>query len=427
MKRSALTRGAIATALLATAVGLSGCSAPAPEDSGPVTLTYWTWAPGIPDVVKVWNEAHPDIQVKVEQPAGADDIVAKVLAAQRAGEGPDMFAAEYQKVPNLVVSGAGYDITKLVDDARGDFSDSTWSLVTVNDAVYAVPQDTGPMVFMYRGDIFDANGWTPPETWDDYATLAAEVQAKLPGTFLGGYPDDGSTLAAYAMPLDAQWWSTDGDAWSVDIDGAETQRVVDFWQPLVENGVVDTTHFFTPEWNTALNTGTLLSWTAGVWAPGAVASVAPDTAGLWRIAKMPTWDGETTAGLMGGSSAMVGATTKHPEEAAEFLTWLNGSEEGSSLLAKGGLFPASIAGQEALSSLPVPDLVSGQSDFWTVAADIASDTASFTWGPNVQIAFDSYSDAIKSTVQENGKFTDALAAAQDTVVKDLEKTGFTVK
>lgn len=427
MKRSALTRGAIATAVLATVVGLTGCATPAADDSGPVTLTYWTWAPGVPDVVKVWNEAHPDIQVKVEQPAGADDIVAKVLAAQRAGEGPDIFAAEYQKLPNLVVSGAGYDISDYIGDARADFTDSTWGLVTVNDAVYAVPQDTGPMVFMYRGDIFDANGWTPPTTWDEYATLAATVKDTLPGTHLGGYPDDGSTLAAYAQPLGAQWWSTDGDAWSVDIDGAETQRVVDFWQPLVENGTIDTTHFFTPEWNTALNDGTLLSWTAGVWAPGAVASVAPDTAGDWRIAKMPTWDGETTAGLMGGSSAMVGSTTKHPKQATEFLTWLNGSEEGSSLLAKGGLFPASIPGQAALSSLPVPDLVSGQSDFWSVAADIASDTSAFTWGPNVQVAFDSYSDAIRTAVQNGGKFSDALTTAQDAVVKDLKKSGFTVK
>lgn len=426
MKRSALSRAAIGTAVFATVFGLTAC-APASEDSGPVTLTYWTWAPAVPDAVEVWNEQNPDIQVKVEQPAGADDIIAKVLAAQRAGEGPDMFAAEYQKVPNLVLSGAGYDISDLVSDFSDEFTDANWSLVTVGDGIYGVPQDTGPMVYLYRADIFEQNGWTPPTTWDEYADLAATVRQTLPGSYLGGFPDDGATLAGYAMPLGAQWWSTDGDSWSVDIDGAETTRVVDFWEPLVRDDLISTTHFFTPEWNTQMNDGSILSWAAGAWAPGTIASVAPDTAGDWRIAKMPTWDGETSAGLFGGSSAMVGSTTKHPEEATKFLEWLNGSDEGSALLAKGGLFPASIAGQAALSDLPVPEMVSGQDDFWELASDIASDTVSFTWGPNVQIAFDTYSDNVRAALDSGAPFSDALKAAQDKVVSDLKTTGFTVK
>lgn len=426
MKRIASPRVALGAATVGIlAASLVGCSTPA--DDGPVTLTYWTWAPGVAEVVDTWNAAHPDIQVKVEEPAGADDIVAKVLAAQRAGEGPDIFAAEYQKVPNLVLSGAGYDISDLIGDAQDDFTDATWSLTTVGDAVYAVPQDTGPMVFLYRADIFEQHGWSVPTTFDEYAALAAEVRTELPGTYLGGFPDEGATLAAYSMQAGAEWWSTDGDSWSVDIAGDETKKVVEFWEPLVKDDLIDSTHFFTPEWNTSLNDGTLLSWMVGVWGPGSIASVAPDTAGLWRIAKMPTWDGESATGLFGGSSAMVGATTEHPEEAVEFLTWLNGSEEGSSMLAEAGLFPASTAGQEALSSLAVPTLVSGQDDFWEVAADIASDTATFTWGPNVQLAFDSYSDAIKQALTNGTPWADALTKTQDAVVSDLEKTGFTVK
>lgn len=426
MKRTTSPRavvGAVTAAVLAA--GLIGCSAP--DADGPVTLTYWTWAPGVAEVVETWNAANPDIQVKVEEPAGADDIVAKVLAAQRAGEGPDIFAAEYQKVPNLVLSGAGYDISGLLDDTRDYFTDATWSLTTVGDAVYAVPQDSGPMVFLYRADIFEEHGWAVPTTFDEYAALAAEVRTALPGTYLGGFPDEGATLAAYSMQAGAEWWSTDGESWSVDIAGDETQQVIEFWEPLVKEDLIDSTHFFTPEWNTSLNDGTLLSWMVGVWGPGSIASVAPDTAGLWRIAKMPTWDGESAAGLFGGSSAMVGATTEHPEEAVEFLTWLNGSEEGSSLLAEAGLFPASTAGQAALSSLEVPVLVSGQDDFWEVAADIASDTATFTWGPNVQLAFDSYSDAIKQALTNGTSWVEALTRTQDAVVSDLEQTGFTVK
>jgi len=426
MNRKTMTRVAAAGAVLATAIATAGCAAGS-TDEGPITLQYWTWAPGVPAVVDVWNEQNPDIQVEVVQPAGADDILAKVLAAQRAGEGPDMFAAEYQKLPNFVVSDAAYDITDLVGDAKGDFTDSTWGLVTIGGSVYAVPQDTGPMIFMYRADLFDQYGLEVPTTWDDYAALAATVKEVAPTSYLGGYPDDASTFIAYAQPLGAEWWSTDGDSWSVGIDEAPSQRVAEFWQPLVEQGLIDTTHFFTPEWNTMMNDGTLLSWTAGIWAPGAIASVAPDTEGLWRAAPMPSWDGEEEVGLMGGSSAMVGKTSKHPEAAVKFLTWLNGSQEGSSLLAAGGLFPASIAGQESLSSLEVPAIVAGQTDFWTLAADIASKTAPITWGPNVQVAFDTYGDGIRAATQNGGSYVDVLAATQTAVANDLKQTGFTVK
>lgn len=428
MKRNAFLRIGAAAVASAAIIATAGCSSSGGGDeSGPITLEYWSWAAGIDDVVAVWNEENPDVQVKVVEAAGADDMVAKLLAAQRAGEGPDLAQAEYQKLPNLVVSDVALDISEYSDIFVDDFSEGALSLVTVGEGIYAVPQDTGPMIYMYRKDIFDANGWTVPATWDEYAELAATVRQTLPGSYLGGYPDEGSTLAAYVQPLGAEWWATEGDAWAVGIDDAATQRVADFWQPLVENDLVDTTHFFTPEWGTMMNDGSLLSWAAGAWAPAAAASLAPDTAGLWAAARVPTWDGETETGFMGGSSVMVAKNSEHPKEAVEFLQWMNGSEGGAqALIEKAGLFPASTTGQAELEGQPVPDLVSGQADFWDLAVEIAGDAASFTWGPNVQVAFDGWSDGVKSATQNGGSFADVLTDTQDAVIADLKNSGFTV-
>lgn len=417
----------IAAAAIAALV-LSGCSAGGGADDGPVTLEYWTWAPGIDEVVDIWNEQNPDIQVKVVEAAGADDMVAKLLAAQRAGEGPDIAQAEFQKLPNMVVSDVPLDISPYADKFSDSFSDGALSLVTVGEGIYAVPQDIGPMIFMYRQDLFEQYGLEVPTTWDEYAELAAQVRTLGPDTYLGGYPDDASTFAAYAQPLGAEWWSTDGEAWTVGIDEEPSQRVAEFWQPLVEQDLVDTTHFFTPEWGAALNAGTLLSWTAGAWAPGALLSVTPDTAGKWAAAPMPSWDGEDEVGLMGGSSAMVTKTSEHPEQAVEFLAWLNGSAEGGKALIEiSGLFPASVPGQEELTSQPVPEIVGNQDDFWQMAADIAQKTAPVTWGPNVQVAFDSYGDAIKKATESRSSYTDVLKTMQAAVISDLENTGFTVE
>ena len=71
------------------------------------------------------------------------------------------------------------------------------SLVTVGDGVFGVPQDIGPMIFVYRADLFEPCGLTPPTTRDRYAALAEQVKEVAPNSFLGGYPDDASTFAAY--------------------------------------------------------------------------------------------------------------------------------------------------------------------------------------------------------------------------------------
>lgn len=419
---------------VATALALAGCASGSASDAsttvsdGPVTLEYWSWATNVDQVAAVWNKEHPDIQVKVVAAAGADDMVAKLLAAVRAGQGPDMAQAEFQKLPSLVASDVALDLSKYSDQFSGEYSKGTMSLVTLGDGVFGVPQDVAPMVFMYRKDLFAKYGLAVPKTWDEYAALAAKVKEVAPTSFLGGYPDDASTFAAYTQPLGAKWWSTDGQAWSVNIDGPESQRVAKFWQPLVEQGLVNTTHFFTPEWGTEMNNGTLLSWTVGTWGPGSAISVAPDTAGKWAIAPMPTWDGESKVGLMGGSSVMVTKNSKHPKESVEFLTWLNASTEGTTgMIEKGGLFPASTLGQNALASQPVPEIVKGQDDFWNVALTAAKNTAPVTWGPNVQVAFDTWGDAIKQATASKSSYLDVLKTTQDAVVADLTKSGFTVK
>jgi multiple sugar transport system substrate-binding protein len=428
MKRR-IQRTAALLVSAAAAVSLAGCAGTGEADSsGPVTLEYWTWATNMDEMVDVWNEANPDIQVEVVAAAGPDDMIAKLLAAVRAGNGPDIAAAEYQKLPNLVVSDIAMDISQYADQFADQYTEGTMSLVTIGGGVYGVPQDIGPMIYLYRADLFEEYGLSVPTTWDEYAAAAAALKETAPDAYLGGYPDDGSTLAAYAQPLGAEWWATDGDAWKVGIDEAQTRRVTDFWQPLLEQDLVDTTHFWTPEWSTELNEGTLLSWTAGAWAPGSLMSVAPDTAGDWRIAPMPTWDGESEVGIMGGSSAMVTKNSSHPAEAIEFLTWLNASEAGTTeMIETGGLFPASTIGQAGLAAQPVPALCAGQEDFWEIALDAAQNTAPVTWGPNVQIAFDSWNDGAKRAAAGTGALGEALTRTQAAVVADLENSGFSVE
>jgi multiple sugar transport system substrate-binding protein len=178
-RRFSAVAATLLTAVLAAGCGGSGSDAPesapssAPAAEGPVKLTYWTWVPNMDKIVAVWNNANPDIQVTVSKQAGGDDASAKFLTAAKAGNPPDLVQAEYQHLPSFVAADAVADLSQLVGDAKGEFSEGLWNLVTLGtDAVYGIPQDSGPMMLYYRADLFKKYGIEVPKTWDEYAEAA---------------------------------------------------------------------------------------------------------------------------------------------------------------------------------------------------------------------------------------------------------------
>ena len=111
MKKRRIPLAGIA-AIGVSALLLSGCSGAAgSSEGGDVTLDFWSWAPNTQELVDVWNEENPDIQVTVNKQDGGDPAITKLLTAIKAGSGaPDLIQAEYQKIPTLVASDALADL-----------------------------------------------------------------------------------------------------------------------------------------------------------------------------------------------------------------------------------------------------------------------------------------------------------------------------
>ncbi|MET3509514.1 extracellular solute-binding protein [Plantibacter sp. MCCC 1A11337] len=432
--RSTLRHIGIAT-VATTALLLSGCSASSGgTESGPVKLTYWAWAPNLEQVVELWNEDHPDIQVVVQKQDGGDPAITKLLTAIKAGSGaPDLIQAEYQKIPTLVASDALADISKQgAADLKDDFSDGVWNSVTLGgDAVYAVPQDSGPMMAYYRTDILDSLGLSVPTTWDEYAQVARAVHQADPTKYLGTFSaNDAGWFAGLAQQAGASWWSIDGDSWGVDIDAGPTEQVASYWGGLVEEGAIDNKPMYTPEWNAGLNDGSQVGWISSVWAPGVLGGNAPDTAGKWTAAELPQWDASKPSnGNWGGSSTAVTTQSKHAEAAVEFATWLNTDPKAVAALADvSGVYPA--ATKVAADALKTsPEFFSQQSDFYDIASKASETVAPFTYGPNVNVAFSAYNDEFAKAAEAKTAqaFSDAVAAMQSITIDDLKKSGFSVK
>ncbi|WP_084956365.1 ABC transporter substrate-binding protein [Thermoactinospora rubra] len=429
------TRLAVAAALAAAVAAGCGSPEPAARQSGspsaastPVKLTYWTWAPNMDKIVAVWNQAHPDIQVTVNKQASGDEAAAKFLTAARAGNPPDLMQAEYQHLPSFVAADAVADLKAETEPIRGEFSEGLWGLVTLGtDSVYAVPQDSGPMMLFYRKDLFDKYGIAVPKTWQEYAEAARRVREADPKAYLGTFSSkDPGSFAGLAQQAGAQWWSISGEAWKVSIDDAATTKVADYWGDLVKEGVIDDMPYFTPEWNKALNDGRLLTWPSAVWAPGVLETNAPKAKGKWAVAPLPQWSaGENVTGFWGGSSTAVAAGSKHKEAAAKFAAWLNTDPQAVDLLVKeAAVYPAATKGAAALTG--APGYFSNQPGFWRQASAIAQTARGFTFGPNVSTAYSVFKDAFDKAVQAKAPFSTALRTVQDAVVADMRKAGFTL-
>jgi multiple sugar transport system substrate-binding protein len=421
---------ALALAVSLSTIALAGCSASGDSSDGPVTLEYWAWAPGSQEEVDAFNAAHPDIQVKLTDAGGGETSSAKLITALRAGNAPDLALVENTSLPRMIVSGVPLDITEYVTDIQENFAPGSWEQTTFDGHTFAIPQDVGPMALLYRQDIFEKYGIETPVTWQDYRDAAATLKEQDPSLTMASLSTDGwGWYAPVAAQAGDDWWSVDGETWTVNIDGEKSREVMDFFQGMYDDGLIAADPILTPTYNKQLNDGTMVSWPSAVWAPGVIEGVAPKTAGKWALSPLPRWDADDpTVSFQGGSSVIVTSSSEHPEEAAEFAKWLNASDEGAEMIlnVQNG-YPAALSGQEAATEQDPPTLMPQQTDYYDVVADIAKNTKPVTWGPNTDVAAAAFTDAMNAAVQNGTSWADALTATQDAVVADMKEQGFTVQ
>ncbi|MET8150609.1 ABC transporter substrate-binding protein [Actinoplanes sp. NPDC049668] len=435
-----------AGALLATALLLAACSSGGDDDasntagaascapsSGPVTLTYTSWIPGIEEVAAAWNAKNPNIQVKVQTgPNGNGGTYQNFFNQIKAGNTPDLGQIEYDALPGFRVQDGLTDLggCDIVAKAKDQFVDWTWNQVSFGEQghAYGVPQDAGPMALFYRADLFEQHGIAIPKTWDEYAAAAEKVKAA------GGYitnfsQSDVNQFAGLAWQAGGRWFANDGKQWTVTLTDDKTKQVADYWQGLIDRKLVSAVPPWTSEWDNAYNSGSAWTWVSAVWGANSIATGAPKTAGKWRVAPMPQWGaGESVAGNWGGSSTAVFKGSKHVYEAAQFALWLNTSEEALSLLnAKANLYPATKAGA-SLPALSKGVAFYGDQKIYEVFAQASGQVSpDFTWGPTMTSTYADVSDGFKAAVSGKGTLTEALTAAQASTIQTLKSQAIPVK
>ena len=435
MKRSFTARGLMTGFLVAFITFLAACGSSTTSgttDSGPpVEITWWVINNDFAPQAALFNQTHPHIHVTTQKQATAD-YTPKLLTAIKAGNAPDSANVEYSYLPQVEGSGGLVDLAALgAASLKSQYLPWTWNQVSQGNAIYGLPGDVGPMGLYYNKAIFDQYGIAVPTTWDEYAAAAVKLHTANPQIYIANFaPKSTSWWWGMIWQAGSRPFAINGDSWKVALNDPAAKKVAQFWQNLIDQGVVKVESNYTSDWYQELTNGTIATWSAGAFAQAFFTSSAPNASGKWRIAPIPQWStAQPSVGNWGGSVGVVTKSSKHPREAYEWVKWLESQLEGVSLTVTNyGFVPASLAGQTfATATTPQTAAYFGNQPGITQLFVTSSQQidGSFRWGPTMADTAADLADLF-SQVATGLKLPDALDQLNTRTIAKLKQQGFNV-
>ena len=353
--RRLLSMGAAAATLLGVLAGTAATAAASPK----VTLTWWTWTTNPQKVIANFEKAYPNITVKMPPSYGSGGtFYAKLTTAMAGGTGPDVTQVEFDHLPQFIGAHDLVNIGQYVSQYKSDFPSWTWNEVSQGSAVYAIPEDIGPMGLMYQPAVLKKYNLPVPATWAQFASDAVALHKADPSQYLTYFaPNDADVLESLFWQAGAFPYQFEGNgSWKINLDGPIEQKVMNFWGTLVKEGAVAVDNDFTADWGHHIAADRYVSMVGAGWSPTYMvdAYLPAGSTQQWAVTQMPQWTaGSHAAANWGGSTNAVtkDAPASVVKDAALFAAFINTSKSGLSVdespatPAGGGrgLFPAALA------------------------------------------------------------------------------------
>ena len=102
----------------------------------------------------------------------------------------------------------------------------------VEGRVLGLPYHDGPECLIYRKDLFDAAGLTPPRTWEEFHSIARALtipSANRYGAIFAAYPDGHNTVYDFCLQL----WSRGGEL--SQLDSAAAREALRFYRQILRD------------------------------------------------------------------------------------------------------------------------------------------------------------------------------------------------
>jgi multiple sugar transport system substrate-binding protein len=399
------------------------------------TLTFWTWVPDITNQVKMFTTKYPKIKVDVVNVGQGAPHYQKLRTAIQSGQGaPDVTQMEYQYIPSFTLGEQGslLDLTPYVPaDLQSQYPEWVWGQVNVNNGLWGIPQDTGPMGLLYRDDLFSEAGIEAPATWDEFGAAAETYRSKNPKSWLVNVAQNQpGQFVAYLWQAGVRPFTFDGqETVKVDLANDQAKTVAKFFGDLVTNGLATNDADFNDSWYQGLANGKWASLPIAAWGPVFLQGTAGKTSGKWRASALPQWKaGENVSSNWGGSTDAVLKLSKNQIAASQLALWINTDKESALRLANEQfLFPPltsvlsdpAFTGQEA-------KFYGGQKVNETFAQISETVSTDFGWLPFMEYVYSNFNETLGKAFADKTDAVAGLQAWQDGCVKYAKDQGFTV-
>ena len=376
------------------------------------------------DMVEKWNATHPDIQVTATKFTGkSSELMAKLKTDVANKSAPCLAQVGYGEAPEMFVANLFEDVSGEASKYKDNYNEAAYSQMSVGGKMVGLPQDTGPLVYLYNETEFNALGIEVPKTFDEL--LEAAKKAAAQGKYiLDLEPDEvGYWLSAQAAAAGAMWYSTADNKWKISTTDEKTQSVAKFWQDVLDAQAALTHKRVEDSYEQALKSGTLIGNIAPAWEVGYALDGLDGTSyeGQWRVAKLPTFGGTRMTGPDGGSGVAVMKGCQHKTEAMEFNDWLNTQVAD---LASQGLLPA------AKGTVTTPEKTLrqfGGQDVYQVLAEANGEMPSeWSYIPGFSTVAQKMNEKADEVVAGGAKMADIFTVAENTSRETLKGSGLPV-
>ncbi|HTV10499.1 MAG TPA: hypothetical protein VME20_01430 [Acidimicrobiales bacterium] len=387
-----LTVGAAAATLVGALAGITSTAGAASK----TTFTWWTWTTNPQKVIANFEKAYPDISIPAPPDYGSGGtFYSKLTTALAGGAGPCVTQVEYDHLPTYIGAHDLVNIAQYVDSYKMDYPAWTWAQVSEGSAVYAVPEDIGPMGLMYQPGVLKKYNLPVPATWAQYASDAVALHKADPNMYLSYFgPND-------ADELESLFWQAGGypyqlepnGTWKVQVNGPIELKVMNFFGNLVKEGALAVDPDFTSDWGHHIAQDRYAAMIGAGWSPTYMvdAYLPAGSTQEWAVTQMPQWTpGAHAAANWGGSTNAVtkDCPSADVKAAALFAAFINTSKSGLAIdespatPAGGGrgLFPAALArGSVPEFNAPIPHFQGNiNAEFSTYAEQVP---VKFEWSP----------------------------------------------
>lgn len=340
MKRLRVVVAAVSAVALMAVAGCGGGNGGSGSGTGPVTLTFRQFDPssetvGLQAAVKAWNSSHPNVQVKMETLSG-DNVAQQFAREANSGSGPDVEQIANVNVKDLAKPKILMPLDSLAAKSAPETPLDKYlalDLARFSGKTWALPWTVDTYALAYRPDELKSAGLKVPTTWPQLASESAKLTASGKSRSGFCFPGASGPGAGQWFPINYYLWShqaalvkNDGGSWQVGVSQDQLASTIDYFHSLFTSGATAKSFIAVQDMTDPQIVNGLVQGTCAMtmMPPQTFRQARADDKNL-LTAPMPDGlvDGATH---LGGRMLGINASTKHPQQAWDFIRFLNSSE-----------------------------------------------------------------------------------------------------